>query len=307
MATPVTTEPAHEEHEERRRRRALALVADIRRSLDRVCPQIQRADRDADVISEIIGKTRELASLTGAKDLLPTGVRRDLADAADRFERWRTRVGDAADLCERLYKTLDEAERILSARAIADERTGRRSLSKVVGTGLAVVAVVVAAVVLAILLLDDDNGGDNGGGLETGKPDLTISSLDAASPVRRDGKEAAMAVVVVVHNAGNADAGPFTLTPLQSFPGAGPKPALFRVEGNANQQTPIVPGLKAGGSVTLRGDISGPDTPGPFPGATITVAADWCGFGEEPACHVAESNEGNNESKPVEMPPTSRR
>lgn len=319
MATPVTTEPSEQEEEEQRRKRALALIADIRRRLDMVCPQIQQVDRGADLISEIIDKTRELASLTGAKGLLPAGVRKDLADAADRFERWRTRVGDVAGLCDRLYGALDEAERILAARAPASQPPGRRSIARVVAAGLAVVAAVVAAVVLSILLFDDDDdtvptnpgGGGQGGAVvspSAEQPDLTISMTAVADTTRRseDGQLATMTVEVVVRNIGKADSGPFTVTALQLFAQGRPKPVeAFRVGGNANLQTPIVPSLRAGAAVRLRGDISVPISGREFPGAKVIAVADWCDPGTPP-CNVVEANERNNESNVVEMLPIAR-
>ena len=313
MATPTTTETRRDEEDERRRKRALALIADIRRRLDMVCPQIQRIDRGADLVSDIIDKSRQLAAVTGAKDLLPRAIRDDLAHAADRFERWRTRVGDAAGLCERLYGALDEAEQILARAAPPQEQNLlRRHWKGVLGT--VAVAALVAAGILVALLWDDDEDQD----VTIDEPAVTsvstddqaaapegelladlVASLDVGRGIERGNRIALVPVTVTVTNVGDADAGGFSVAVWERGANGKLLNVPFRAEGFGQLAAPFVDGLAAGESVTLTGRAALPDTSTDFGPATLLAEADSC-LGKAGSCMVEEADEANNLSDPAE-------
>ena len=318
MTTATPTEVPATDERERRRRRALGLIRDIRRNLDRVCPQIQAIDRRADTISSIIQKTRDLAEATRGSELLPEGLRADLADAADRFERWRNGLEEAASLCERLYRGLAQAERILLAMPVAPgSRPGvlRRYWRQ--ATAAVVVAAIAAGGIVAAGALEDDDGeppiGPDetptltatvpGGGTTTppagetrvtepAGPDL-IAAMEVTSPrVERGNRVAIVPVSVTITNRGNEDAGPFAVVLWERMPTGALRAVPFAAT-NVQESAPTVNGLAAGKSVTLTGVARIPDESTDFGPATLVAEADSC-FEKGPPCNVAELDERNN-------------
>ena len=221
--------PEEDEERKEKRRGALALLRSIRDDVQRVCSELEQIERTADSISRIIDHTRSLAEQTGADDLLPVDMRRELSEAADRFERWRRGTEQATGLCERIQRVLDSAETVLgrgldksSPEQRPDSSSSRGGFRG--GVLAAVVAVVAVVAVTALWPRDDDDDSPapsptsvvGGSSVPAASPTvgakadlaLLLAAGSANAQVDLDGTNTGCTVGFTVRNIGRGASGP---------------------------------------------------------------------------------------------------
>lgn len=135
-------------------------------------------------------------------------------------------------------------------------------------------------------------------------PDLVVSYFDHDGPARSDAEGVLVPAVLEIANRGGAPAEPFKVAIQVEARGRAAAPVPFRVSGQEDAWFPFAGPLPPGETLQLRGEILVPPEWYDAEGARLVAEADST-VGDEfvpEYGRVQESDEGNNRSKPLEIP-----
>lgn len=96
-----------------RRKRLRALVRMTLKEVQQICGPVEKVDKVADQISNVVKQIKNLAEGSDAAELLSENTRRNLINAAEQFEEAKKQIDTFADACKKLQKALKIADTTL--------------------------------------------------------------------------------------------------------------------------------------------------------------------------------------------------